>query len=379
MERILITGGAGFIGSHLCQRLVSLGFEVTVYDNLSPQIHGFAEHLGLPPEAAFLKGDIRDRDGLETALEGQDIVVHLAAETGTGQSMYELTRYEQVNVYGTALLMDLITRQKVRTVRKVVVASSRAIYGEGAYRCVVHGIVYPKTRTFDDMSDGEFDCRCPHCGQICESAPTEEHCPFSPSSYYGITKQVQEQTVLLVGQSLGISAYALRYQNVYGPGQSLANPYTGILAVFTNLARANRPIRIFEDGKESRDFVHVQDVVDATCLAIAQPGTEIDRFNVGGGEKVDVLTVAQTVVDFFRSTSKIEVTGEFRTGDIRHNLANLSYVQRRLGYRPKRIFKLGVAEFLSWAALRELKDNGFANSMDELRSRGLLNAVSLKG
>lgn len=378
MRRILVTGGAGFIGTHLCRGLLDAGWEVTIYDNLSAQIHGAVPTVTIPDGVNFIRGDVCDPRLFESALEGQEVVVHLAAETGTGQSMYELMRYEQVNIGGTALLMDLIAHQRIKSIKKVVVASSRAVYGEGAYRCAEHGRVYPRTRTLEDMQDYRFELRCPHCHNFCDPVPTDEDSPFNPTSYYGITKQTQEQTVLTMASSLGISAYALRYQNVFGPGQSLKNPYTGILAVFSNLARARKPINVFEDGLESRDFVYVDDVVEATMRCIERDGIHIDRFNVGGGARVTVEQVARKVVAFFESDSPVTISGQFRRGDIRHNIADLTYVRKELGYEPAWNFERGVREFLRWAAQHDHSDNGFSRSMEELKARGLLMNISLK-
>jgi dTDP-L-rhamnose 4-epimerase len=378
MKRILVTGGAGFIGTHLCRALFDRDWEVTAFDSLSPQIHGLEPRPDLPRGVQFVKGSVCDHWEFSRALEGQDVVVHLAAETGTGQSMYELTRYQSVNVGGVAVLMHEISQQKTKTITKVVVASSRAVYGEGAYRCSVDGIVYPRARRSVDMASGSFECRCPVCNRFCEPVPTEETCPFGPNSFYGVTKQAQEQTVLMVAESLGISAYALRYQNVYGPGQSLLNPYTGILAVFTNLARAEKPISVFEDGQESRDFVFVDDAVQATLMCIERPVNAVDRFNVGSGERVTVERVAREIVAYFGNKSPITISGQFRSGDIRHNFADLSYVERTLGYRPMWRFNDGLAKFLAWAEQHELADNGFSQSLDELKSRGLLMNISLK-
>jgi dTDP-L-rhamnose 4-epimerase len=378
MNKILVTGGAGFIGTHLCRTLVDCGWEVTVLDNLNPQIHGPRAVPNLPKSVRFIDGDVCCTADVAKALYGQEVVVHLAAETGTGQSMYELLRYEHVNMRGAAVVMHQIAQMRPSRVQKVVVASSRSVYGEGSYWCDEHGVVYPRAREASEMALRHFECRCPVCGEFCRSIPTTENCPFNPSSYYGITKQAQEQTVLLMANVLGISGYGLRYQNVYGPGQSLKNPYTGILAVFTNLARAGQKITLFEDGLESRDFVYVQDVVDATLLCINDRAERIDRFNVGGGERVTVSDVADAVVDYFASDSPIEVSGEFRLGDIRHNLADLSYIRGELNYLPKWRFADGVVEFLNWASLHEPADFGFSRSLEELKARGLLVNASLK-
>jgi dTDP-L-rhamnose 4-epimerase len=378
MKNILVTGGAGFIGCHLCRRLVKSGWKVTVLDNLSPQIHGAKPVPDLPDEVRLIVGDIRDRDAVATAVEGQDVIVHLAAETGTGQSMYEITRYEQVNIHGTVVLMDEISRQRAGSIRKVVLASSRAVYGEGSYSCPQHGTVFPKARRTEDMALGTFEIRCPICNHFCESMPTDENCPFSPGSFYGITKQVQEQTVLLIARTLGVAAYGLRYQNVYGPGQSLNNPYTGILAVFTNLAREGRPINVFEDGKETRDFVYIDDVVDATFKCVERPGEHVEVYNVGSGDRITVNKVATEVVEQCRSNSRIHVSGDFRIGDIRHNFADLTHINRHLGYEPAWSFERGVREFTKWALARSATESRFDASLEELKSRGLLIGSSMK-
>ncbi|MDD5612835.1 MAG: NAD-dependent epimerase/dehydratase family protein, partial [Gallionella sp.] len=228
MKRVLVTGGAGFIGTHLSRRLLREGYQVTVLDNFLPQVHGDCRELAvdLRGKVELRIGDVRDKAVFHEALLDKDIVVHLAAETGTGQSMYEPVRYEQVNIGGTALLLDFITNNPKSAISKMVVASSRSIYGEGKYRCDAHGDVYPDARGVEELKRGEFEPKCPVCGSACSVLATDETSAIHPSSLYGITKQVQEQMVLMYGQSLGMPAYALRYQNVYGPGQSLNNPYT---------------------------------------------------------------------------------------------------------------------------------------------------------
>ncbi|RYF20826.1 MAG: NAD-dependent epimerase/dehydratase family protein, partial [Oxalobacteraceae bacterium] len=237
----LITGGAGFIGTNLANALVGRGHRVTVMDNFSTQIHGEQPDLSaLSGDVQVMKGDVRSRDDLARAIEGQTNIVHLAAETGTGQSMYEIERYTDVNVGGTSRLLDLLTNTP-HQVERIVVASSRAIYGEGRHRCGEHGIVYPGARSESDMARHDFAVKCPSCGQVTECLSTDEASRIHPSSVYGITKQVQEQLVLTVGKSLGLHASALRYQNVYGPGQSLKNPYTGILSIFSTQIHGEQP------------------------------------------------------------------------------------------------------------------------------------------
>lgn len=374
-EFVLISGGAGFIGQRLAQALIRQGTRVRVLDNFSPQIHATdALPLELAGQVELIKADVRDRDAMKRALVGVDVVVHLAAETGTGQSMYEIDRYFSVNVQGTATLLDLLQNDACGdAVRNLVVASSRAIYGEGAYQCVVHGTVYPDQRGRETMANGLFEPTCPHCGAQVSLLPTPEDAPFKPMSFYGLTKQVQEQAVLLFGQTRGINAFALRYQNVYGPGQSLKNPYTGILAVFSNLARQNQPIEIYEDGEESRDFVYIDDVVEATTRCVNFSGAFVGALNVGSGQATSVMTVAQEIKNYFGSISPIGITGAFRLGDIRHNIADVSLTKEVLGFVSETSFKHGLAEFLSWAKGQPVEDkSAYLRSVDELAAKGLM-------
>lgn len=371
---ILITGGAGFIGTHLSRHLLALGHQITVLDNFLPQVHA-GNRSAAADVAAHIRlvvGDVADPAALKDALDGAQCVVHLAAETGTGQSMYEVARYERTNLAGTALLYDLLAKTPGHRVDRIVVASSRSIYGEGAYRCVRDGIVYPLSRPSADKADGHFDPLCPMCGGSCETAPTPESAPFQPSSFYGLTKQVQEQTVLMFGQVLGIPSFALRYQNVYGPGQSLQNPYTGILAIFSNLARTGRPINVFEDGAESRDFVFIDDVVRATTASVVADLRGCHTVNVGSGERTNVLEVAQGVNSFYGGHSAVETTGAFREGDIRHGMADLKHAHALLGYDPQWKFRDGLKRFLDWAAESDPSVAGYEESLAEMRKRGLL-------
>lgn len=372
---ILVTGGAGFIGTNLIRKLLQEKFDITVLDNFSRQIHG--DKVDLAPEikgkVKMIIGSVTDREIFHKALFGQDIVVHLAAETGTGQSMYEIERYEEVNVKGTAILLDYIVNNKESQIKKIIVASSRAIYGEGKYRCKEHGVVYPERRV-EDMKNGQYEPLCPFCEDPCVMLLTDEASVIHPSSFYGITKQIQEQMVLLIAKARGISAFALRYQNVYGPGQSLKNPYTGILAIFSNQARLNQPIYIFEDGQESRDFVYIDDVVDATWRCILPVTNGIEALNVGSGEKSTVLQVANEIANYFGSTSTIRVNGAFREGDIRHNIADLDKVRSLIGYEPQWKFAQGIKRFLDWAKNEEIDVNTkkYEKSLTEMKMRGLM-------
>lgn len=377
---ILITGGAGFIGQHLTRKLLAAGYAVRVLDSFHPQIHGNHGMLAadIQSQVDLIRADIRDREALLQALSGVDTVVHLAAETGTGQSMYEIERYFSVNVQGTAILLDVLQNDSsAKQVTSIVVASSRAIYGEGAYQCKTHGIVYPHQRERSEMESGSFEPNCPQCGQTAQLVPTHESAPFKPMSVYGLTKQIQEQAVLLFAKTNGINGFALRYQNVYGPGQSLKNPYTGILAVFSNLARAQLPIEIYEDGNESRDFVYIDDVIEATYRCIDFKGSFIGAMNVGSGVATTVQEVANEIKHYFKSSSQTSVTGAFRIGDIRHNIADLSLTKTLLGFQPAVTFQQGLFKFLSWAEQQTVDSQlSYSTSVQELESKGLMGKSS---
>ncbi|GAA4113842.1 SDR family NAD(P)-dependent oxidoreductase [Nocardioides fonticola] len=374
-RRVLITGGAGFIGTHLTRALLAQGSEVTVLDNLLPQVHGAdrsdEDVVAALGGAAFVRGDVRDAEAWTRAYDGHDVIVHLAAETGTGQSMYEAARYTDVNVVGTARLLDLLTNTS-HQVSRLVVASSRSIYGEGRYLDADGGVHYPGARRVEDLNAGRFEPLAAD-GTPLQATATDEDSRIHPSSVYGITKSTQEQLVLSIGEALGIPAVGLRYQNVFGPGQSLSNPYTGILSIFTTLLRSGAAINVFEDGRESRDFVFVSDVVEATRLAIGSdlPGSRV--YNVGTGRAVDVLEVVRTLAATWGVEADYRVTGEYRLGDIRHNWADLTRIRADLGFTPQVDFAAGVAAFAEWARAEEAGTVGdYERSLGEMRSRGLM-------
>jgi len=373
-KKILITGGAGFIGSNLALDLIQKGYSVTVFDNLSEQVHGVGGHsqlyLSVKDKVTFIKGDVRNSVDWQRALKNQDVVVHLAAETGTGQSMYEISRYVDVNVQGTAHLLHFLANSS-HSIKKVIVASSRAIYGEGKYSCVEHGIVYPEERKELDLLAGRFECTCPICGGDVELQATDELSKLHPTSVYGITKHNQEQMVLTVCKSLGISAIAYRYQNVYGAGQSLSNPYTGILSIFSTQIKNNNPINIFEDGKESRDFVYIDDAVRATVLGIENDKVVNDVFDIGADKPVDVMTVAKTLIKKYGFSTEPIVTGNFRLGDIRHNYADLTKARKILGFDPEYDFDAGVSKFVEWVNAQSVETDNYSKSIKEMREKGL--------
>tara|TARA_B110000459_G_scaffold149556_1_gene162949 strand:- start:2187 stop:3314 length:1128 start_codon:yes stop_codon:yes gene_type:complete len=374
MKNILITGGAGFIGSRLCEKLYDKGYEVTILDNLSDQIHGTNESSlfqRVKGKCTFVKGDVRNKKDWEEALKGQNIIIHLAAETGTGQSMYELEKYNDVNIMGTAHFLEILANTK-HSVKKIIVASSRAIYGEGKYNCEIHGDQYPLQRKKKDMEKGEFNPKCDICFMELNLLPTDEKSIIHPSSIYGINKQQQEQMVMLMGESLGIPSVAFRYQNVYGPGQSLSNPYTGILSIFSTRILNGNDLDIYEDGLESRDFVYVDDVVDATILGIEKEEANGEVFNVGSGIATTVKEIAEFLKKCYNSDIRICISGKYRLGDIRHNYADLNKAKSLLGFTPKYNFKKGISEFVNWVKTQEVNDDKYEKSIQELKDKGLM-------
>ena len=376
MENILISGGAGFIGSNLALKLVKLGYKVTILDNLSSQIHGDEKensHLfrSVKDKVNFIHGDVRNRDDWQKAIADSSLIVHLAAETGTGQSMYQIEKYVQVNCVGTALMLDILTNDS-HNIKKVIVASSRAIYGEGKYLSETMGEVYPNERSEDQMSNGVFDLICTNNKKILKHLATDEKSKIHPTSIYGISKSNQEQMVLVACKSLGISAIALRYQNVYGPGQSLRNPYTGIISIFSTRILNNNHINIFEDGKESRDFIFIDDVVDATVLAIEDTKLQSCSLNVGSGVSTTVQEVAESLKTLFNSKVDIKITGNFRLGDIRHNRADISKIKKILGFSPKVSFESGLKQYVDWVKKQKINADYYDHSIKEMKDKGLI-------
>jgi len=371
--KILVTGGMGFIGQAVIKKLLLADYEqILVLDSLLPKIHGPAAAAGDfgDRRVVFRRGDVSVRSDLEPALADCDQVLHLAAETGTGQSMYEIEQYNRANITGTALLLDILTNREHR-VKKVVVASSRAIYGEGKYLCREHGAVYPEPRTAAALARGDFEVKCPACGGAVRMLATTEDSLVHPTSFYGITKQVQESVVMALCGNLGIAPVALRYQNVFGPGQSLQNPYTGILSIFSNLIRAGKSVNIFEDGRESRDFVYIEDVAEATVRALASDRANGEVFNVGSGSPVSVVEVADNLKRLFASRSELVVSGNFRAGDIRHNCADIGKIKAALDFVPRVTFTAGLEQFVAWVARQDIGPDLYEGSLAEMRAKGL--------
>ena len=354
-KRILITGGAGFVGSHLADALLEQGHEVRVFDNLTAQVH---EH-GLPEYLAgavhFVEGDLRDFDAVRDAICDIDVIFHFGAAVGVGQSMYEIAHYMGANTIGTANLLQAVLESQIK-IQKMIVASSMSIYGEGKYLCVECGEVTPSERTQQQLQEKCWDPVCPKCGEELTPVPTDESKPLQCSSYYALSKRDQEEMVLLFGRTFGLPTIALRFFNIYGPRQALSNPYTGVAAIFASRLLNERAPLVFEDGRQMRDFVSVHDIVQANLLAMERSSADGLALNVASGEPVNVREVASTLADALGMKIEPEITGKVRAGDIRHCIADISASRKYLGYEPKVKFSDGVRELVNWLREQRAED-----------------------
>ena len=346
---ILVTGGAGFIGSHLVDGLLARGHRVRVLDALVPQVHGA---LDGPPsylskDAEFMRGDVCDADAVAQALEGIDVVYHEAAEVGVGQSMYEIRRYVQANDYGTAVVLEEILKRRDK-IRKLIVASSMSIYGEGAYRHPQTGALeFPQLRADEQLERRDWEMHSAD-GAVLAAVGTPETKPLFPTSVYAVTKQDQEQFCLSIGRAYKIPTVAFRYFNVYGSRQALSNPYTGVCAIFSSrLLNDERPV-IFEDGEQSRDFVHVSDIVQANLLALETDKADYTALNIGTGRATSVRQIAELVAQGLGKEIAPQIVGKYRAGDIRHCIADISQARALLGYEPGVTLEQGLPEVLDW-------------------------------
>ena len=372
-EKILVTGGAGFIGSFLVDALLERGDEVRIYDALVPQVHGpqQARPDYLNPHAEFIQGDVRDRDSLGKALAGVDVVVHLAAAVGVGQSMYEIERYTSVNTLGGAVLLDLLANTK-HNVRKMLVASSMSIYGEGKYLCAEHGAVYPRLRPEAQLQARDWEMKCPHCGRDASPAPTDEDKPLFPTSIYAITKRDHEEMFLSTGFAYGIPTVALRFFNVYGPRQALSNPYTGVMAIFSGRLLNYQPPVIYEDGAQTRDFIHISDIVQGLLLALDRPEADHQVLNLGTGVPTSIGQVARLLIKHLADDDiEPQVLNQFRAGDIRHCYADVSKARRLLGFEPRVPLDEGLGDLLAWVKEQTAQDR-FAQVEKELAAKALV-------
>ncbi len=371
MKSVLVTGGAGFIGSHIVDALTARGHRVRVLDALVPQVHGIneTEPKYLPESAEFIRGDVTDIEAWRKALQDIDVIYHEAAEVGVGQSMYEIVRYMRANTLGTAILLELLASGEY-AVEKLIVASSMSIYGEGTYRCSVCGPVFPQLRTEEQLRSRQWEMLCPNCDQVVTPEPTAEDKPLYPTSIYAISKRDQEEMCLTVGRAYGIPTVALRYFNVYGPRQAVSNPYTGVAAIFSSRLLNQRPPLIFEDGLQSRDFIHVSDIVQANLLAMESDAANYDVFNIGTGRASSVLDVANHLTAAMDLDITPDVVGKFREGDIRHCYSDISKARRTMGFTPKVRFEDGVSDLVKWVQKQESQDL-VNQAVDELEQRGL--------
>ncbi len=369
-QSVLVIGGAGFIGSHLVDKLVTLGHKVRVLDILEEQVHGKEKPEYLNSKAEFMKGDMGDVTVLKQALAGVEVVFHQAAIVGVGQSMYQIARYMDQNTLSTATFFDYLVNNK-HSVKKIIVASSMATYGEGLYECPACGKINPPLRTLTQLQKKHFELECVTCKKQLNPLPTPENKMQEIHSIYALSKKDQEDLALMIGRAQGISTVALRYFNVYGTRQSLSNPYTGVCAIFTSRLKNNKPPLIFEDGKQSRDFVHVHDVVQANILAMEKDEANFEVFNVASGEKRNVLQIAQTLSKVMGKRIEPTVNGEFRQGDVRHCFADISKIKAKLGYMPSVTFEEGINELIAWSEKQEAVDN-VSKANAELEKAGMV-------
>jgi dTDP-L-rhamnose 4-epimerase len=373
IHHVLVTGGAGYIGSHLVDALVGRGYRLTVLDNLEPQVHRSGTWPSYAnPSVRYVRGDVRDRGVFEPLVLEADAVVHFAAAVSVGQSMYQIDRYVDVNTRGTALLLDILVNTK-HHVQKVLVASSIGVYGEGAYRCETHGAVAPTIRPEAQLAACDWEQHCPVCGAHVVSIPTGEDKALYRDNIYSMTKYHQEEMVLLIGKTYGIPAVAPRFFNVYGPRQSLSNPYAGVAAIWLSRLLNGRPPVVFEDGGQLRDFVSIHDVVACLTLMLETSGADFLPVNVGSGETVTILEIARTLNRVLGTSIDPQVTQAGRTFDIRHNTADITRATRTLGFQPTVSLEQGFAELVEWAKTTpDVATDFFDRALDELKQKGLL-------
>ena len=377
MKKILVTGGAGFIGSHLVDELVKQGYIVTIFDNLDSQVHpdGLPEYLNL--KATFVRGDVRNKEELKEAVKDTEGIFHFAAAVGVGQSQYEIARYVEANIQGTANLLDILVNEKHK-VRKLIIASSMSIYGEGLYLCEKCGKVKPDLRNSKLKTQNSkletlkfWEPKCPNCKGEVKPIPTPEQTPLVSNSIYAISKKEQEEMSLLIGKTYGIPVVSLRFFNAYGMRQSLSNPYTGVSAIFLSRIKNNQSPVIYEDGLQTRDFIWVGDIVKACILSMKSKKANYQIFNVGSGKPVSILEIAETLISLLGKKLKPEVTYKFRKGDVRHCYADITKIKVLLGFKPEVTLKKGLKKLMEWAEKAEAVDE-FVKAEKELKKRGLV-------
>ena len=369
-QRALVTGGAGLIGSHVVDLLVREGWRVRILDNLEPNTHRRGKPAWVNRDAEFVHGDLRDRATIENALSDVDIVFHQAAYGGY---MPEMAKYVQVNSFGTAQMLEII-REKNLPIKKVIVASSQAVYSEGAGECSNHGLVFPKVRPVEQLQRGDWSVRCPICHQPTTSVATPEEAPVGGETVYGLTKVDQEKLVLLWGKQVGIPAVALRYSCTYGPRQSIFNPYTGVIAIFCTRLLNNLSPVLYEDGEQTRDFSFVEDIARANLLAATTDALDGRPVNVGSGEGVTVREIAQSISDALGIRIAPEINGEFRPGEMRHLISGTDTI-RAAGYSPQVGLAEGIDRYLDWIRSQSDVRDYFSEASETLRNKGIVHRV----
>ena len=369
-KKVLITGGAGFVGSHTADALLAQGYDVCIYDSLREQVHRSSFPGYLTRDAEFIRGDMRDLAHLTEVVKDMEVIYHLAAAVGVGQSMYQIADYTAANTLGTANLLQAILDSRAK-VEKIIVASSMSIYGEGEYACSECGEVAPGMRSAEQLQKKQWESFCPKCGRIASPVATRESKPLHCSSIYALSKKDQEEMVLLFGRTYGIPTVALRYFNIFGTRQALSNPYTGVVAIFASrLMNGNRPM-IFEDGSQLRDFVNVHDIVSANILAMQRKQADGMALNVGSGQPISIREIASELAHTLGVNIPIEITGKYRSGDIRHCFADISAAVQVLGYSPKVRFADGLKELVDWLGSQNAEDH-VADAMQRLQVHGLV-------
>jgi dTDP-L-rhamnose 4-epimerase len=368
---ILVTGGAGFIGSHLVDRLVSDGHRVRISDNLEPQVHGDVTPSYLNRNAEFVRGDVCDETALDRALNGTEAIFHKAAMVGVGQSMYQPLKYTRVNTLGAATLLDLVVNKHRDHIKKIVIAASMSEYGEGLCKCPEHGAVKPELRGEEQLERHEWDVTCPLCHHRVEPIPTPESTELACNSVYALNKRDHEDYFIVLGKTFKIPVVALRYFNTYGTRQSLSNPYTGVAAIFMSRLKAGRNPVIYEDGLQTRDFVSVHDVVSANLAVLKDSRADYDVFNVGSGTKIGIKELADLLIELYESDRTTEVTNQYRKGDIRHCYGDVSKIAHRIGWKPSADRNAALRELIEWSETAESSDT-FEQAASILKAKGVL-------
>ncbi len=378
MRRILVVGGSGFIGAEVVNQLYSIGGQaITVLDFMTEQIHGKNYESSylyqtIKDKCHFIHGSVCDLETVQEAISDSEIIIHLAAETGTGQSMYEINQYNETNIMGTSNLLQAISNLGIRSkVKKIILSSSRSVYGEGKYECPKCGVIYPDSRDKEKLISGDFSFYCPKCCEKLSLLPTAEDSAIKPASLYAYTKYAQEMMLRTMCPAMGIDYTIFRFQNVYGVGQSLKNPYTGILSVFSSLMLENKPVNIFEDGLESRDFINVKDVARGVIDSIDNPASNGETINLGSGINTSVVSIAEILKKHYRSSSELKITGDFRIGDIAHNKADISKAKKILNFKPMITLDQGLKEFCDWVQGQDKDNSGYERSLAEMEKAGM--------